>query len=413
MKDTPDNTPKGDILVVDDTPANLRLLSGMLVEHGYKVRSAPNGRLALMGARAAPPDLILLDINMPGLNGYQVCEQLKDDPQTHDIPVIFISALDQTEDKVQAFTLGGVDYITKPFQLEEVLARVETHLTLHRLQRQLVAANQDLQASNQKLADANHALVGANAELEASNAELNAFAHTVAHDLKTPLTAVIGFSSLLEARFSEMPSEKVLGNLQRITHTGYKMRDIIDELLLLASVRQVDEIEIGPLDTGMIVAEALQRLEQQIGEMQAEIRMPDAWPAALGYAPWIEEVWVNYISNGLKYGGQPDGDMPPHVDLGFSVVDVAMPNTDTVAQTSAVKISAVKFWVRDNGPGLSPEEQQQMFTPFTRLHQTRSDGHGLGLSIVQRIIKKLGGDVGVESAGIPGRGCTFWFTLPI
>ncbi len=109
----------GDILIVDDTPANLRLLSGMLGEQGYKVRLAPNGKLALMNAQAAPPDLILLDIKMPGLSGYEVCEQLKADPRTRDIPVIFISALDQTEDKVKAFTFGGVDYITKPFRLEE------------------------------------------------------------------------------------------------------------------------------------------------------------------------------------------------------------------------------------------------------------------------------------------------------
>jgi len=394
------DAPLGDILVVDDTPANLRLLSGMLSEQGYKVRSAPNGKLALMGVRAAPPDLILLDINMPGMNGYEVCQQLKGDPRTRDIPIIFISALDQTEDKVQAFTLGGVDYITKPFQIEEVLARVETHLSLHRLQQQLAAANQELVATNEVLAQAN-------AELEASNAELNAFAHTVAHDLKAPLSIVVGFSSLLEARFTKMPPEQVQENLGRITRTGYKMRDIIDALLLLASVRQVSEVELGPLDMGAIVAEALKRLESQIEAAQAEFHMPDAWPEALGHPAWVEEVWVNYISNALKYGGQADEGVPPCVELGFSTVEP--PNEESTPHAVA---TAVKFWVRDNGPGLSSGEQAQMFIPFTRLHQTEAEGHGLGLSIVQRIIEKLGGQVGVESVGLRGQGSTFWFTLP-
>ncbi len=132
---------KGNLLIVDDKPANLRLLAAMLVEQGYKVRSAINGPLALTAAQAAPPDMILLDINMPEMNGYEVCERLKADENTHDIPIIFISALDEIQDKVKAFTVGGVDYITKPFQLEEVLARVETHLALRKLQKQLQDAN--------------------------------------------------------------------------------------------------------------------------------------------------------------------------------------------------------------------------------------------------------------------------------
>ncbi len=136
------STPQGNLLIVDDKPANLRLLAAMLVEQGYKVRSAINGPLALKATQVAPPDMILLDINMPEMNGYEVCERLKADESTRDIPIIFISALDEIQDKIKAFTVGGVDYITKPFQLEEVLARVETHLALQRLQKQLQDANQ-------------------------------------------------------------------------------------------------------------------------------------------------------------------------------------------------------------------------------------------------------------------------------
>jgi sigma-B regulation protein RsbU (phosphoserine phosphatase) len=135
---------KGNILIVDDTAANLRLLSQMLGEQGYHVRPVPDGTLALAAVRAEPPDLILLDIRMPGMDGYEVCEHLKADAQSRDIPVIFISAIDAIEDKVRAFTVGGADYVTKPFQLKEVLARMETHLALRRLQAQLQDANRKM-----------------------------------------------------------------------------------------------------------------------------------------------------------------------------------------------------------------------------------------------------------------------------
>jgi PAS domain S-box-containing protein len=143
MSDRPEQI-KGDILVVDDTPDNLRLLASMLTEQGYKVRKAINGQLALMAAQSAPPDLILLDINMPDMDGYEVCERLKRDILTLDIPVIFISALDDVLDKVKAFNVGGVDYVTKPFQLQEVLARMDNQLTVRRLQRHLQEQNLQL-----------------------------------------------------------------------------------------------------------------------------------------------------------------------------------------------------------------------------------------------------------------------------
>jgi len=136
---------KADILIVDDTPDNLRLLSNMLMSQGYQVRKAINGQLALKGVQVSQPDLILLDINMPEINGYEVCKKLKSEEKIRHIPVIFISALDEVLDKVKAFQVGGVDYITKPFQLEEVLARVENHLTIHQLQKQLYQQNAQLQ----------------------------------------------------------------------------------------------------------------------------------------------------------------------------------------------------------------------------------------------------------------------------
>lgn len=227
------------------------------------------------------------------------------------------------------------------------------------------------------------------AELQARNEELDAFAHTVAHDLKNPLNLMVGFAEVLHNEFSTLPEEELQHYLQIIAHSGQKMGKIIDELLLLAGVRQMAEIELEPLDMASIVAEAQARLFHMIEEHQTEIILPASWPIAMGYAPWIEEVWVNYLSNGIKYGGQP-----PHLRLGGKT----MPD------------GTVCFWVEDNGPGLTPAEQSQLFTPFTQLGKIRASGHGLGLSIVQHIVKKLDGHVGVVSQ--VGGGSIFSFTLP-
>lgn len=226
------------------------------------------------------------------------------------------------------------------------------------------------------------------AELEARNQDLAAFAHTVAHDLKDPLSVVTGFSAVLRDEFAAMPDEERKRYLTYITRGGFKMARIIHELLLLAEVREED-VERDPLDMADIVAEAQKHLHHMIDEYQAEIIIPDSWPVVLGYAPWVEEVWVNYISNAIKYGGTP-----PRVELG----------------ATAQSDGQVRCWVRDDGTGISLDDRGRLFTPFTRFSPRHASGHGLGLSIVKRIVEKLGGQVGVESRA--GQGSTFHFTLP-
>jgi signal transduction histidine kinase len=234
--------------------------------------------------------------------------------------------------------------------------------------------------------------------LEAQNAELEAFAHTVAHDLKNPLGILIGFGKVLEAEMAGTQNAPVQESIDMIVQTGLKMNTLVDDLLLLSSVRQMDQVELSPLDMAAIVAEAQERLRSRIAEHQAKIILPSTWPTALGYGPWIEQVWLNYLDNAIKYGGHP-----PHVEVGADL----FPASSTSAEGTP---EMVRFWVRDNGDGLSKQEQACLFAPFERLGEMRVKGHGLGLSIVRRIVEKLGGEVGAEST--PGQGSVFYFPLP-
>lgn len=361
---------KGTLLIVDDTPANISILFDFLSEKGFKVLVAQEGSRAIQKAKYAKPELILLDIMMPGIDGFETCELLKADAETRDIPIIFMTALTDTINKVKGFQLGAADYITKPIQHEEVLARITAQLNFSNLKKQLESRT---------------------LELEKRNMELDAFARTVAHDLKNPLNAVIGYTEMLvsECSTTTLPDEEMIEILSLVEQAGHKMVGIIDSLLLLAGVAKQGDVKTQPIDMKVIIQQVLQRLSYMIKQYQTDIILPNSWPIVQGYAPWIEEVWTNYISNGMKYGGRP-----PQLELGNYEVEPGL----------------IRFWVRDNGPGLTLEAQAKLFTPFTRVHTGSTEGHGLGLSIVRQVIEKLGGQVGLESS--EGQGCLFYFTLP-
>jgi two-component system, sensor histidine kinase and response regulator len=249
-----------------------------------------------------------------------------------------------------------------------------------------LAASAAIAIDNARLVEA---LQRRTADLQSRNEELDAFSHMVAHDLKNPLSLTIGYAQFLRKRHTPSLDEDAYRCLEQIEQSGTKMSNIVDELLLFANIRSA-EVVSRPLDMADIAAMAELRLTHMIQEYNAQIAWPESWPTALGHDAWIEEVWVNYLSNAMKYGGRP-----PCIELGATVLDSHM----------------VKFWARDNGQGLTPDEQSKLFTPFTRLSQVRVEGHGLGLSIVRRIVEKLGGQVGVESE--VGQGSVFSFTLPL
>ncbi len=222
---------------------------------------------------------------------------------------------------------------------------------------------------------------------EALAQDLDAYAQAVAHDLRNPVHVIAGFSDLLGAEKDKLSDDGQMF-LDSIVSGCEKMAQIINELLLLATVRKNVDVPIKALDMSAIVAEALQRQASDIAQSDAEVVLPDDWPTAAGYASWIEEVWANYISNAIKYGGTP-----PLLEIGAEREN-----------------GAVYYWLRDNGPGLTSEQIGKLFREFSRASPATGRGYGLGLSIVKRIVEQLGGEVRVTST--VGRGSTFGFTLP-
>lgn len=227
-------------------------------------------------------------------------------------------------------------------------------------------------------------------ELEAEKEAADVFVRTVAHSLQAHIGGIISWADALREYYQTMTDDELKIYLQRLGLSGRKLSLVVDELLLLSGVRH-QAVTFDPLDLEAIVGEARRRLAYMIEISQTQIISPDVWPIVLGHGPWVEEVWINYLSNAMKYGGRP-----PRIELGAATQAGGM----------------VRCWVHDNGPGLTPEQQNRLFEPFTRLNQTKVEGYGLGLSVVRTIVEKLGGQVGVDSDGVPGRGSTFFFTLP-
>ena len=339
----------GDLLIVDDNPLNLNVLRDTLEHRGHRVRCALDGEMALTGVATRVPDLIMLDIMMPVQDGYEVCGKLKADPKTVDVPVIFISALGEIFDKVKAFQVGGVDYITKPFHAEEVYARIDTHLRLYRVQT-----------------------------------ELERFNRLLAHDLKNPLQIISAASDMLEMDIGE-GNEDVTSIKAGVT----RALEITDSLLLFAQADR-QSVEPEPLDMGAIVDDVRTDLKALLESYKATMESAGDWPVVLGHRGWVRQIWTNYISNAIKYGGRP-----PRIQLGHAPDDKKMH----------------RFCVVDNGKGIAPDQLSTLFREFNRLGRDDNAGHGIGLAIVRRLADRLGGHAGATSK--IGEGSEFYFTLPL
>ncbi|HKL33398.1 MAG TPA: histidine kinase N-terminal 7TM domain-containing protein [Tangfeifania sp.] len=220
--------------------------------------------------------------------------------------------------------------------------------------------------------------------------DLESFSHAVAHDLKNSLGSISSSTEILQDSIKKNDTESLNEITELIKISADKAMHITKELLTLARISQ-QEVELEPLNMQAVFNEALQQLKLPIEESGAEIKSPENWPRAMGYAPWIEEIWTNYLSNAIKYGGSPI-----RIEVGSEIHD-----------------NCVKFWVKDNGDGLTKEEQAKLFSKYVRLAPEKAEGYGLGLSIVKSIADKLDQSVGVESTGIKGEGSRFYFALPL
>ncbi len=361
------------VLCVDDTPANLDVLWRTLEPRGYRIQVAPSGEAALkLLENAPPPDLILMDVMMPGIDGYETCRRLKSGERTRDIPVLFVTARNQPEDIVQAFEAGGVDYIPKPFRQEEVCARVAAHIGIERLRRELREQN---------------------SALEELSEQKSRFVGMAAHDLRNPLISIRGFAELLLDSEDELPAAERRRLLQTIERVSGDMLGLINDML------DVTTIESGKLELSMASSSLKQLIEERLKIFEnIAHRKQIALDAELGETgrrmldgARIIQVFDNLLSNAIKFS-------PENTRIKISLAQDAESDLVTVA---------------DEGPGISEQEQERLFEAFEKLSARPTGGEsstGLGLAIAKKMIEGHGGSLEVYS--VLGEGASFSFRLP-
>jgi two-component system, sensor histidine kinase and response regulator len=381
------------ILVVDDNPENLRLLSTILNDRGYKVRKAINGQIAIKTVRMLAPDLILLDINMPQMNGYEVCQIFKADEQTKNIPIIFISALDDVLEKIKAFQVGGADYITKPFQEAEAIARIEHQLTLCRQQRQLQEQNERLQKEI--------------AEREKAENILRVYLRAVSHDLRNPvLSMALVLKNTIEERSSELQAsspQKVvpLAVLEKMENSCSRQLQLIDSLI---ETQQFEiwgvPLQCQPLQLAHLTQQLASEWQPLLQEKQTKLHnnITSDLPLVCADANQLWRVFENLLANAIKYNAPG--------------IEIVLKAEVVVTQTTNLERTMIRCAVIDNGAGMSVEQAKNLFEIYQRGSQARRTiGLGLGLYLCRQIVNAHQGEIGIITA--PNEGAEFWFTLPV
>jgi two-component system, sensor histidine kinase and response regulator len=298
-----DSLARGNIMIVDDNPANLKVLEDMLRLQGHEVRSFPRGRLALAAALRNPPDLILLDINMPEMDGYQVCEHLKSTEagEISGIPIIFLSALDETEDKLRAFRSGAVDYISKPFQFEEVHARVETHLKLHDLRRALKLQNEHLE---QTVAVRTCELAEANERLKSLDRSKNDFLNLISHEFRTPLNGLLGVGELILSEMSSSAEHHELD--QMFQESRRRILTILDDALLLVQIDvNGDKFRSASASLSAVLSRSIENTAEFAGSRHVALcALPPAQNIVLGDEELLVRAFHALLEAAVKFSGE-------------------------------------------------------------------------------------------------------------
>lgn len=374
---TPESPRVSTIMVVDDSTANLKLLGNLFREKGYLVRPFSKASLALLAAQKEAPDLFLLDINMPEMDGYELCRRLKAIDSLSSIPVIFLSTLQDLQDKVKAFECGAVDYVTKqPFHFEEIYARVHAHMRVRELQRDLEARNEDLRRNLEQLR-----------RLEELKDNLT---HMIVHDMRSPLTVIVMATQMLAKPESGL-SPQDQGNIELAHNAAEHLVDMTTTLLDISRLEagkmplNLDDQELGFLSKGCIdsLSILLRRFDTGV------VRRSEGMLIARCDKSIVSRVLVNLLGNAAKF----------------------TPDKGRITVSLAVEGDFIRVSVTDSGPGIPKPEQALIFEKFGQGGTGKKvQGTGLGLTFCRLAIEAHGGTIGLESE--PGKGATFWFTLP-
>ena len=380
------------ILVVDDNHENLRVLTDMLTGQGYLVRPAINGHVALKAVQNTLPDLILLDILMPGIDGYEVCRRLQSNPETREIPILFMSALNEVIDKVKAFEIGGIDYITKPFYPEEVIARVRTHLELRDLHRALQKQNVQLQQEIAERQQAEEALKASEKELQELNASKDKLFSIIAHDLRGPLSSLRGLTQFAENHLDSYTPDKLKTMIVMQRTTIENLLKLLENLLTWSRLQRgiLDDFpQRLPLEQVFVRNIALLHPMAVEKKLTLETSLPHGLTAYADYQ-MVDTVMRNLISNAIKF----------------------TPPGGKILVSARQKGQYIEISVADNGIGIDAEHLPKIFhvgTKYKRLGTAREKGTGLGLILCKDLVEKSGGRIWIESE--VNKGTTCWFTL--
>ena len=374
---------KSTILIVDDVRHNVQVLSQLVRNEGHRVIAAFDGKDALILAKKRKPDLVLMDVLMPEMDGYSVCEQFKKDPILREIPIIFLSALSDVESKVRGFEVGGVDYITKPFHQEEVVARINLHLTLKNLEQE-----RERYIAELKIRERN---------LEMANREKDEVIRIVSHDIRNPLTGIIGVANILRSE-DGYSKEEIDGMLEIIEQSGYKLLDLVKDIL------EVESTKAGSLQLNLKEVD-LQDLLDQVIELHQPTALTksinlrflrdDRVPQMLIDPQKINQAISNLVANSLKFTG-----------AGGSI-DLILKYDDSSEELPIV------IEVKDTGIGIPEDRLPSLFDSMKRHRGTGTKGEkgtGIGLDIVKQFIELHGGNISVSST--EGKGTAFKLELP-